>query len=749
MSKQKKNPKIKGNKLSAFQLRSEILKLFRRHPRKRLNPKQVARKLKITNNRDSVQDAMDKLTANKDLIALGDYKYKLNFQANEKADKNPDRFMEGIVDMTRSGDAYIVCEGQENDVHVSGKYLHTALNGDKVKIKTWRPPGRRKLEGEVVKVLERSRTHFMGTLWKYPRYALVSVDANPPLEVIVDIDKVAEIADEYRVVVRIDEWESAAHGGNPSGTVTTVLGLAGSHDIEMKSILINNGFELEFPEQALKEANSFSDTISPQEIARRRDFREITTFTIDPADAKDFDDALSLRYLENGEIEVGVHIADVTHYIKENSPLDKEALDRSTSVYLVDRVLPMLPERLSNGLCSLRPHEDRLAYSAVFTFNKNFSLTGRWFGRTVIHSDRRFTYNEAQEVIDSGQGDYVQELQKLNKMAKYLRKRRYKNGAINFETDEVKFRLDEDGSPVDVYIKERKDAHLLIEDFMLLANREVASYIANKGRENEIPYIYRIHDEPDPDKVEELARFAREMGFDMNISSPRAIASSFNRLAEAAQKDPGLKLLSPIAIRTMAKAAYSSDNIGHYGLGFDFYTHFTSPIRRYSDVLAHRLLDKNLGKETFRVNKLKLEEQCSHISQQERRAVSAERESVKYKQVEYIGKHLGEEFTGYISGMIDTGIFVELQHSRIEGKILFENLDEPFDVADSRLSCRGLYSKLEYKIGQEVKVRIVRTDLAKRQVEMDWIRDGVAISGTQTSRGRNKARHQANPRRKR
>lgn len=736
MSKRRKQSTVKGQKLSAFQLRREILKLFKRHPSKRLNPKQVARKLKITNNRDSVQDAMDKLAEKKEIIPLGDYKYKLNRKTQEERDSQTGEKHIGKVDMTRSGDAYIICEGKEEDVHVSAKYLNTAMNGDKVRIRTWRPRGRRKLEGEVIEIIERSRSHFIGTLWKYPQYALVSIDTNPSMDAIVDLNELKDAKDEDRVVVRIDSWSSPKHGGNATGIITAVLGQAGSHDIEMKSILINNGFDLEFPEKVMREAEFLPERISPQEIERRKDLRDIPTLTIDPDDAKDFDDALSIRHLKNGEIEIGIHIADVTHYVKEGTPLDKEALKRSTSVYLVDRVLPMLPERLSNGLCSLRPYEDRLAFSAVFIMNKSHKIIDRWFGRTVIHSDRRFTYNEAQEIIDSGKGDMVKELQELNKLAKLLRKRRYKNGAINFETDEVKFKLDENGSPVDVYVKERKDAHLLVEDFMLLANKEVATYISMKGRDNEIPFVYRVHDEPDPDKVEEMARFARELGFDMDVGSPRAIANSFNRLAKAAADDPGLKLLSPIAIRTMAKAAYSSDNIGHYGLGFEYYSHFTSPIRRYSDVLAHRLLDRNLEREVFRTNKHKLEEECKHISQQERRAINAERESVKYKQVEYIEKHLGEEFPAFISGMIDSGIFVELQGSRVEGMIPFENMDEPFEVADSRLRCVGLYSGQEYKMGQEVKVRIVRADLSKRQVEMDWIREDVAISGKPHNKGR-------------
>lgn len=721
MSKKRKhNSKKTGRKLSALQLREEVLKLFRRHPKKQLNPKQIARKLKIANNRDSVQDALEKLTESKDLKPTGDYKFKLNRQ--DFAARSNSQFAEGVVDMTRNGDAYIVVEGQEQDVHVSAKYLNTAMNGDKVKIRTWVPPGRRKPEGEVEKILERSRDHFIGTLWMYPNHAVVSIDMVPPIDVEVNMDHLPEAGDEDRVVVRIDEWPGH-HRHNPKGTITTVLGKAGSSDIEMKTILINNGFDLEFPEEVKREAEYLPAKISEEEIKRRLDIRTITTITVDPDDAKDFDDALSIRHLDNGEVEVGVHIADVTHYVKEGTPLDKEAFNRSTSVYLVDRVLPMLPERLSNDLCSLRPNVDRLAFSAIFTFSKNLKITNRWFGKTIIHSDQRFTYGEAQERIEGKEGNFLNEVQQLAKIARHLRKQRYKNGAINFETEEVKFRLDKDAVPVEVYVKERKEAHMMIEDFMLLANREVARYISMKGQTDEIPYVYRIHDEPDPDKVQELSRFAREMGFEMSVSSPEQVAKAYNRLAEEAKKRPELRLLSPLAIRTMAKAAYSTENIGHYGLGFEFYTHFTSPIRRYSDVLAHRLLEPNLQSgEFYRVSKSRLEDQCSHVSKKERNAISAERESIKYKQVEYIEKHIGEEFDGFISGIMDRGFFVELEAGLIEGMVSFETVNEPFDIADSRLSMTGMYSKLTYKMGQKVRVRIARADLAKRQIEMDWVR---------------------------
>ncbi len=726
MSKQKKS-KTKGNKLSSRQLQREILKLFKRDPKKRLNPKQVSKKLKVINNRDSITYAMQKLAEDGQLNDLGDYKFRLNRQnggsQNGKGGGGGDPKHEGFVDMTRSGDAYIVCDKLEEDVHVSSKYLGNALHGDRVLIRTWTPRGRRRREGQVLKVLERASEHFLGTIWLYPNYAIVVPDSpNMPLDIMVPQGDTLTAADGDKVIVRITDW-GTEKTKNPQGKVTTVLGQAGSHDIEMKAILINNGFDLTFPEAVTKESEALPGDIPEAEIQRRQDLRTVTTFTIDPETAKDFDDALSLRYLDNGDCEVGVHIADVSHYVQPGSPLDKEAFDRSTSVYLVDRVLPMLPERLSNELCSLRPKEDKLTFSALFVFNKNGKIASRWFGKTIIHSDHRFTYEQAQEVLEKDQGPFAAELKQLNKLAKILRRKKFQQGAINFETDEVNFRLDEDGSPVDVYVKERKEAHMLIEDFMLLANREVATYIAKKGeKDGEVPFVYRIHDEPDPEKVAELARFAREMGFDMNIGSPTEISRSYNRLIKTAKKEAGLKLLEPLAIRTMSKAAYSTDNIGHYGLAFDNYTHFTSPIRRYSDVLVHRILEMNLPpSKTHRVNKTKLEEQCKHISMQERKAMTAERESVKYKQVEFMEKHLGETFTGFISGMLDRGIFVELEGNRCEGLVEFDTMDEPYEVMSGNLRIKGRRTGKIYKMGDRVRVQIIRTDLGRRQIDMAWV----------------------------
>jgi len=710
----KKNSKTKGRKLTTGQLHREVLKLFKRHPKKRMNPRQVGKALMVANNRDSIHYALEKLAEENQLIALEDYKYQLKKRAGSS--RNGQSY-EGTVDIIRSGAAYILCEGLEEDVDVAAKNLNTALHGDKVRIATWKARGRGRREGAIIEVIERASEHFMGTLWLHRKHAMVVPDKiNMPVDIFVELKDLNDAKDGDKVIVKVVKW----HERTPKGIITSVLGPAGSSDIEMKSILINNGFDLEFPEEVLEEAKRLPKEIRPQDVNHRRDFRAVPTFTIDPADAKDFDDALSLRFLENGHCEVGIHIADVTHYVQGGSALDKEALLRSTSVYLVDRVLPMLPEKISNELCSLRPGEDKCTFSAVFVFDKNEKIVNRWFGKTLIHSDRRFTYDEAQEGLEKGEGDFVEELKIVNKLAKNLRTVRFKKGSIDFDTEEVRFKLDEDGVPIEVYVKERKEAHMLVEEFMLLANREVASFMHKKSKGLEIPFVYRVHDEPNPEKVAEFARFAKEMGLPLNINTPQEIARSFNSLAQAAKEDETLHLLAPIAIRTMAKAEYTTENIGHYGLGFDYYTHFTSPIRRYSDVLVHRILFKNLDEEIFRTKKDRLEEQCRHISLMERKAMDAERESIKYKQVEFMQKHLGEVFTGYISGIIDRGIFVELKGSKCEGMVSFGTMEEPFDLEEGRLRAKGMRSGKMLKMGDEVQIRIVATELAKRQIDMEF-----------------------------
>ncbi len=768
-----KKSKKKESKISTQALQLGIIKLFQDNPNKRFSARHIIEKLGIGNNKDSVQYALDQLEESGKLTAeqvrppfvkknfnpeVEDMPAKPNkrdlelapekaaFRTPKIADKpaNPQAkptwnasarrgTYEGILDMTRTGAGYVVCEGVENDIFVPAKHLMGAMNGDRVKVSVYFPPStrggsRRRPDGEVVEIVKRSMDHFIGVFFITKKFAVVTADRLDVPEIYIRIDDTKDAQDGEKVVVQITDW---GDGRNKKlfGKITAILGQPGTSNIEMQAILINNGFNITFPDDVLAETALIDDD-TPRVVAHtegdgvtvRRDFRDVTTFTIDPFDAKDFDDALSFQVLANGNIEIGVHIADVTHYIKPNTALDREAYLRSTSVYLVDRVCPMLPERLSNELCSLRPNEDKLTFSAVFEFDEKSKIVKKWFGKTIIHSKRRYSYEEAQAILDAREGDFADELTKMNQIAYVLRKKRFKDGAINFETDEVKFKLDEHGVPIEVYIKERKETNLLIEDYMLLANREVATFMAKRddrarSKGIEVPYIYRIHDLPDVDKLRDFAAFARELGIKMNLDTPQNIAKSLNDLALKAEKDEALKVLTPIAIRCMAKAIYSSDNIGHYGLAFEYYSHFTSPIRRYSDVLAHRILFENL--ETIkRVDKEALEDQCKHISKQEKKAADAERQSIKYKQVEYIKGHIGETFEGVVSGMLERGIFVEIKHMLTEGMVDFGRCPEPFEVEPSRLRARGVRSGKILKMGQPVTVQIVAADLETRQIDM-------------------------------
>ena len=718
MTKRKK-PRTKGQKLTAKQLQKAILKLLKQNPKTKLSAREIARTLKISNNKDSVNHALQMLSE-KGLLRFDKVqKFRANTNIERKKGFVKQKVVfEGRVDLTRSGAAYIICEDLEDDVFVAAKDLKSALSGDLVKIELKPRRGRRQ-EGRVMKVLERSLEQFIGTLRRFRKYSIVLVESlKIPLEVFVDHADSMDAQDGDAVVVKVTKWPSRSEQ-SPSGRVTAVLGAPGSNDIEMKSILLNNGFDIEFSEEILAEAEKLSDEVTPEDIRSRRDMRKVTTFTIDPDTAKDFDDALSIEFLENGDCEVGVHIADVTHYLKEGTALDKEAFARSTSVYLVDRVAPMLPERLSNELCSLRPNEDKFTFSAVFVMSPQGEVKERWFGRTLTYSDHRFAYEEAQEVLETGEGPMAKELKQLNAYAKKLRKDNFKYGAIAFETEEVKFKLDEQGRPLEVVVKERKDAHLLIENFMLLANREVATFIVNKAKaQQEIPFVYRVHDLPNPEKVAEFVGFARMMGFQLKTDTPKQIAASYNRLAREARDNEALRMLEPIAIRTMAKAIYTTENIGHYGLGFENYAHFTSPIRRYSDVLTHRILFDNL-EGIKRVNKDQLEEKCKHISNQERKAMSAERESIKLKQVEYMQQFEGQELEGYVSGIIDRGFFVELIGSKAEGMVGFETMGEAYEVAESRLVATGLRSRRVIRMGDKVKVVVLDTDISRRQINLE------------------------------
>lgn len=707
---------IKGRKINYSELKAFTWREIRRNPSQVFTSGRIQKMLKVSNTVNEI------LTVLKQLQKEG----KLNevkqdgFQVAPKSIVRESVFT-GKVDITRSGAAYIIVEGKDDDIFVPAGYLKNAMDGDIVQVVV-SPRGRRRgLQGKITSIVRRARNQYMGKYFgNEKRGSVLPFKAPDGFEITIFKDKRGGATDGDIVVVDVYEWPSDK-SKLTLGEITEVFGKINPAELEMKSILIQQGFGLHFSKESIRESEKIPDTISDEEIKNRRDMRDVLTFTIDPENAKDFDDALSYRVLENGHTEIGVHIADVTHYLSPGSALDTEAYERSTSVYLVDRVLPMLPERLSNELCSLRPNEDKLTFSGVFEFDAHQKIVSTWFGKTIIHSNRRFTYEEAQERLEKEVGDFAAELILLNKLAKVLREKRYKHGAIAFESDEVMFHLDENGFPIQLFVKERKEAHMLVEDFMLLANRSAAEFIRHKGRSGEIPFIYRVHDLPNKEKLEDFAKFAAEMGYKLDISNPKAIAKSLNSLAEKAESDEKLKVLTPLAIRTMAKAEYTTNNIGHYGLGFDDYTHFTSPIRRYSDVLAHRILFKNLGDQIFKADKTELEAQCKHISAQERKAMEAERESIKYKQVEFMTQFVGKEFDGIISGLHERGLFVELIENLCEGMVRFDRFNEGFTIDESKLKASGNRSGRVIKMGDTIRVRVIDTDLDRRQIELDIV----------------------------
>ena len=708
-------------------LKKIIVEIFRQHPYKHYNYKQVLKKLGYEpvidksqilfdtldeySLRESVQTALVALFASGELMEVDRGKYKL-FPVKQ--------FITGKIDITSNGNAYVVNEEFEDDILIPRQHTLNALNGDLVKVSLFaQRPGKR-AEGEVVEVLERARTEFVGIVQLSQRFAFLSTgNLKNGVDIFIPLSNINGARDGDKAMARIIEWQPEAK--NPTGEIIKVLGKPGENDAEMDAILVEYGFPLSFPDKVEREAEKIPFEISKKEIAKRKDFRKITTFTIDPVDAKDFDDALSIRKLKNNNWEIGVHIADVTHYLQKGTALDDEAFDRATSVYLVDRVIPMLPEKLSNHVCSLRPHEDKLCYSAVFEMNDKAEVLNEWFGRTVIHSDKRFSYEEAQQVIETGKGDLKYEILIMDRLAKLLRKERFKKGAISFEKVEVKFRLDERGFPLDVYIKESKDSNKLIEEFMLLANRKVAEFVGkmhlNDESREERPFVYRVHDTPVEDRLNTFAAFANKFGYRINTRSEKEIASSLNQLMKDVHGKKEQNVLEQLAIRTMAKAIYTTDNIGHYGLAFDYYTHFTSPIRRYPDVLVHRLLDHYLkgGKP---VDAEALEKQCKHSTENEIRASEAERASIKFKQVQYLLNREGEVFDGIISGVTEWGIYVELTESKCEGMIRLRDLEDDFYELDDQNYCIiGHRTRKKFQLGDSLKVQLKSADLLKKQID--------------------------------
>ncbi|NVO31543.1 ribonuclease R [Hymenobacter lapidiphilus] len=630
----------------------------------------------------------------------------------------------GTVALATEKYAFVISEETENDVRVFTDRLRFAMQGDTVRLRLRGSRDGRPV-GDVVEVLDRKRPEVVGRLQIRDHVAFVKADNRKMyFDVYVSQDDLNGAEHGDKVLVHVTEFPEDGSDRSPAGVVVRSFGQAGGNEAEINAIMAEFGLPFEFPAEVEADAQAMPVAIPAEEIARRRDFRDVTTFTIDPADAKDFDDALSIQQLENGHWEIGVHIADVTHYVRLDTALENEARSRATSVYLVDRVIPMLPEHLSNGLCSLRPNEDKLTFSAVFELDENGKLYSTWLGKTVIHSDRRFAYEDAQERIEGLESDYTQEVQLMNRIAKKLCAARFKQGAISFETQEVKFRLDEDGKPLGVFVKERKDAHKMIEEFMLLANRKVAEFVFKlKKTKPRFTMVYRVHDSPDPERLQNFALFAKKFGYHLELKDVQKLSTELNDLNLEVVGRPEQNVLQTLAIRTMAKATYTTDPRGHFGLAFEHYSHFTSPIRRYPDMMAHRLLEHYLeGGKNVEVEPI--EEECKHSSEREKLAASAERASIKFKQVEFLQDHIGEQFTGVVSGLTEWGMYVEIAENKCEGMIRISDIPgDTFELDKDNYRLVGQGSKRIIQFGDELQVEVKAVNLLDRTIDFALVDD--------------------------
>src|SRR5688500_15225156 len=628
--------------------------------------------------------------------------------------------VKGKLDITRSGMGFVIVPEQETDILIRPSDFNTAMHGDIVRVKIKNNYGRR-MQGEIVDVIERKQTEFIGRLQMNKDFAFFVMDTDKPMpDLFIPLAAINNAKDNDRVIVKMVRWEKGDK--RPVGEVISVLDAENTNDAAMKEILLENGFPLEFPEDALEVAARIPDTISKEEIKNRRDVRDILTFTIDPVDAKDFDDAISVKKIKDDLYEIGVHIADVSHYVEPENPLDKAAYQKATSVYLPDRVNPMLPEHISNVLCSLRPNEDKLTFSAIFEITSRAEVKQCWLGRTIMHSNRRFTYEEAQDIIETKAGDHAEQILLLNDMAQKMRKKRFNKGAINFSSQEVRFKLDEKGDPIGIMVKESKESHQLVEEFMLLANRYVAENISKiKVKGKPLPFPYRIHDTPDEEKLLPFISFANKFGHKFDSSSPEAIAASFHQLLKDAHGRPEQHVLEQLGIRTMAKAKYTTEHVGHYGFGFEQYCHFTAPIRRYPDVMVHRILQEVLDSK-FIVDK-KLEEKCKHCSERERAAMESERAANKYKQVQYMRNYIGEDFDGVISGVASFGFWVETVEHKCEGLVSVTSLLEydEFRHLESDYCLVGMRSGRKFRMGDKVRIKVAAANLIKRQLDYVWV----------------------------
>jgi len=627
----------------------------------------------------------------------------------------------GTLDMSQKHDAVVFSKEFGDEIHISVPNLMHSLHDDTVKVSVFAKTKKNQLQGEVIEIIKRNDKHFVGTVMKSKNFAFISVNNKMmPFDIFIPIKKLKNAKQGDKVIAKIKDWP--AHAKNPVGKIVEVLGATGNNNAEMHAILAEFGLPYKFPEFVEKEAEKILTTITNDEIKKRKDFRNTLTITIDPADAKDFDDAISLKILSENRFEIGIHIADVSHYVQENSIIDKEAFNRATSVYLVDRVVPMLPETLSNNVCSLNPNTDKLTFSVVVTFDENANIKKTWIGRTIINSDRRFNYEEAQEIIETKKGEYSKEINILNDIAQKLREKRFKKGAISFNRGELRFRIDDEGKPLDVIYKKAKESNQLVEEYMLTANIKVAERIGKPkpGKEAKT-FIYRIHDEPDYEKLKQFKDFIIKFGYEVSLKTNKSIANSFNKLFDELRGKPEADVIASYAIRSMSKAIYTTDNIGHYGLGVKHYTHFTSPIRRYPDMMVHRLLQKYLDNSPS-ANKNEYEEKCIHSSKMEHLAMNAERTSIKYKAIEFMKEKIGETFDGYISGLTEWGIYVEIQPYKIEGMILIRDIEDDFFYFDEETyTLNAHYSDKKFQIGDKIKVIVSRADIVKRQLDFKLI----------------------------
>ena len=717
MSRRKKGKTTSKKQKLKQQITAAIKRIFEIDQETQYNYKQISERLQISDSetRKLVLSCLNNLSEQGYLNEFSRGNFVLNLE---------NKGLIGTVDSVSRGGAYIVIEDKKDDIYVHEKNMNRAMHGDKVKIEII--PGRRgKQEGRITEIVERKAKQFVGTIEMSKKFAFLITDNHKMnIDLYIPLDKLNGAKNGDKVLGKVTSWPKGVD--NPFGEVIELLGKPGDNDAEMMGILLKNDLETKFPQEVLDAAENVGIELDEEEIKNRRDMRKELTFTIDPFDAKDFDDALSFKRLENGRYEVGIHIADVSHYVQPDTPMDKEAIKRGNSTYLVDRVIPMLPEQLSNIACSLRPNEDKYTFSAVFELDDNGKIYKEWFGKTAIHSDYRFAYEDAQEVIEGKSDTLKDEILTLDAIAKKLRKKRLNSGALNIESEEVRFKLDDNGEPIEVVTKIAKDANKLIEEFMLLANKRVAHFVGEqkspKGTSNP-NFVYRVHDKPDAGKIQTFGVFIEKFGYDVQFKSMDEVSHKLNELFNKVRDTPEYSLIQTMAIRSMAKATYETNNIGHYGLSFDFYTHFTSPIRRYADLIVHRILFDKLNNKTVNYGN-KLQEICKHISTQERKSIDAERESNKFFQVKYVKDKVGEVFDGTVSGLADFGMFVKMNENHCEGMVNIQSLPgDHFYFDGDKFRIIGRSKKKEYNFGDHVSVQIVGVDTFKKQIDLEIVEE--------------------------